>query len=138
MIVADTNVMVRLLVGGQEGSDAAKLLRKDSEWAAPRLLLSELSNVLVGFVRRGALSPDQAKAMSDDASTVLGDRISGPSGPQVIETALECGLTAYDAEFVVLARSLGVPLVTSDNDILQGARDVAVSLQTQVKRVGGG
>ena len=132
MIVVDTNVMVRLLMGEQEGIDANKLLEKDAEWAAPRLLLSELRNVLVGFVRRSELNPDQAKAMSDDASMILGGRIASLSGPYVIDTALECGLTAYDAEFVALARSLGVPLVTQDNAILRGASDVAVSLQTQV------
>ena len=134
MIVVDTNVMVRLLMGEQEGIDANKLLEKDAEWAAPRLLLSELRNVLVGFVRRGALNPDQAKAMSDDASMILGGRIASLSGPYVIDTALECGLTAYDAEFVALARSLGVPLVTQDNAILRGAADVAVLPRTLVSR----
>ena len=134
MIVVDTNVMVRLLMGEQEGIDANKLLEKDAEWAAPRLLLSELRNVLVGFVRRGELNPDQAKAMSDDASMILGGRIASLSGPYVIDTALECGLTAYDAEFVALARSLGVPLVTQDNAILRDASDVAVLPRTLVSR----
>ena len=134
MIVVDTNVMVRLLMGEQEGIDANKLLEKDAEWAAPRLLLSELRNVLVGFVRRGELNPDQAKAMSDDASMILGGRIASLSGPYVIDTALECGLTAYDAEFVALARSLGVPLVTQDNAILRGASDVAVLPRTLISR----
>ena len=49
---------------------------------------------------------------------------------QAIDVALECGLTAYDAEFVALARVLGVPLATLDNAVLQGAADVAVSLRT--------
>ena len=39
-----------------------------------------------------------------------------------------CGLSAYDAELVVLARTLGVPLVTLDGGILSGAGDVAVRL----------
>ena len=78
------------------------------------------------------MTPEQAKALSDDASLVLGDRIAGVSGPLVIDTALECGLTAYDAEFVALARTLDVPLATLDYAILQGAADVAVSLQALV------
>ena len=32
---------------------------------------------------------------------------------------MECGLTAYDAEFVALARALGVTLVTMDAAILR-------------------
>lgn len=125
MIVVDTNVMTSLVVDGPDAVDSAALLQQDAEWAAPGILLSELRNVLLGFVRRAELTPDQAKAMCDDASLVLGGRISSVSGSRVIDTALECGLTAYDAEFVVLARTLGVPLATSDRAILAGAPDIA-------------
>ena len=128
MIVVDTNVMVRLVAGGEQAAGAVRLLRDDSEWAAPGILISELHNVLLGFVRRGAITIDQALAMSADARGVLGDRIAGAPGPAVIAVALECGLSAYDAEFVVLARTLGVRLVTLDRAILDGAGDVAVPL----------
>ena len=134
MIVVDTNVMVRLLVGGPGGSDAARLFRHEPEWAAPVILMSELRNVLLGLVRRGALLPDQAKAMTDDAAAVLGDRVARVASGQVFDVALECGLTAYDAEFVALARTIGVSLATSDSAILQGAQDVAVSLRDAVNR----
>ena len=141
MIVVDTNVMTHLLVGGESGADAAMLFEQDPEWAAPIILMSELRNVLLGLVRvtkkgvralidRGALISDQAKAMSDDAAVILGNRIATVTSPQVFDIALECGLTAYDAEFVALARTLGVPLATLDSAILQGATDVAVSLQS--------
>ena len=128
MIVVDTNVMVRLVVGGEQAAGAVRLLREDSEWAAPGILISELHNVLLGFVRRDAITSDQALAMSDDARSVLGDRIAGTPGSLVIATALKCGLSAYDAEFVVLARMLGVPLMTPDKAILESAGDVAVPL----------
>ena len=133
MIVVDTNVMVRLVVGGADGTAAALLLEQDPEWAAPSILMSELHNVLLGFVRRGAMTSDQAKAMSADAAMVLGDRIASVPGQEVLDIALECGLTAYDAEFVALARTLGVPLATLDNAILRSATDVAVSPQKLVR-----
>ncbi len=128
MIVVDTHVMVRLLVGGEGGAEAGRLFEQDTEWAAPGILMSELQNVLIGFVRRGVMTPEQATAMSDDATVVLGSRIANPSGPQVIAVALECRLSAYDAEFVALARTLGVPLATSDKAILRSAEDVAAPL----------
>ncbi len=134
MIVVDTSVMVRLVVGGADGAGATRLYERETEWAAPSILMSELHNVLIGFVRRGTVTSEQAKAMSDDAAVVLGDRIASVSRHQVIEIALECGLTDYDAEFVALARTLGIPLATSDNEILHGASDVAVSLQALVRR----
>ena len=138
MIVVDTNVMVRLLMGGADGTDAAVLFERETEWAAPSILMSELHNVLIGFVRRGALTSEQAKAMSDDAAVVLGGRIASLSGHQVIDVALECGLSAYDAQFVTLARVLGVPLATLDNEVLRGAADVAVSLRTLARSTRGG
>ncbi len=125
MIVVDTNVMTSLVVDGENAVDSMALLEQDAEWAAPGILVSELRNVLLGFVRRGDLTPDQAKAMCDDASLVLAGRIISVSGSRVIDTALECGLSAYDAEFVVLARTLGAPLATSDRAILAGAPDIA-------------
>ncbi len=124
------------MVGLTEGqSDAVLLLEQDPEWAAPAILMSELCNVLLGSVRRGAIDSDEAKAMSDDAAMVLGDRVGSVASTEVIDTALECGLTAYDAEFVVLARMLGVPLVTWDNAILQGASDVAVTVRDVIERL---
>ena len=52
----------------------------------------------------------------------------GPMAARGYAVALGCDLSAYDAEFVVLARGLGVPLVTLDGGILDGAGDVAVGL----------
>ena len=120
--------MVYLLLAEKWGADADHLLKQDREWAAPVILMSELRNVLLGFVRRGDMGPDQAKSISDDAALILDDRVETVSTAQVFDVALECGLTAYDAEFVALARALGVHLVTLDGAILRGAPDVAVPL----------
>ena len=128
MIVVHTNVMVRLVVGGPGAASAAWLFLRDPEWAAPPLLMSELRNVLLGFVRRGWVTADQAGAMCDDAAAVLGPRVVSVPADRVIEAALECGLTAQDAEFVVAARELGFRLATADKGILGGARDVAVEV----------
>ena len=91
--------------------------------------MSELRNVLVGFIRRGDMTSDEAKTLGYRAEAVLEDRVSRAPGDAVLDTALECGLTAYDAEFVALARALGVGLVTMDAAVLRGAPDVAVPLE---------
>ncbi len=66
--------------------------------------------------------------MGDDAAQVLGSRIVGVPGGLVIDIALECGLTAYDAEFVAVARALDTRLITLNREILRGAPDVAIPL----------
>ena len=134
MIVVDTNVFVRLSVGPDAGGDAALLHQLDPEWTAPPIFVSELRNVLLGYLRRGDFDLRRATATCDEAVRVFGDRIEEVPHDQVIDTALECGLSAYDAEFVVLARTLGVTLATLDGEILGGAPDVAVSVREAIER----
>ena len=128
MIVVDTNVMVYLLTGSTRGEAAARLLTGDPEWAAPPILLSELRNVVVGLLRRGQIQDADAVEICQDAQAVLGDRVASVPSAPVLETAIKGNMSAYDAEFVVLARRLGVPLVTADRTILTGAADIAVPL----------
>jgi len=131
VIVVDANVMVYLLSGeGPRAQRAAELLRSDPTWIGPPILLSELRNVLVGSVRRGLMEPPVALTMHDDAVLVLRDRVVDVDGSEVVRTGLDLGLTAYDAEFVVLARSVGTTLVTEDREILKAAPDVARRLMT--------
>jgi predicted nucleic acid-binding protein len=126
VIVVDTNVMVYLVTGSADHGDrAAALLRTDPNWTAPSILLSELRNVLTGFVRREWVELSDAKAMRDDALAILGDRIAAVDGSEVLAMAASLGLSAYDAEFVVLARELECELISSDREILTAAPDVA-------------
>ena len=129
MIVVDTNVMVHLVTGSAEyGEKASALLRSDSEWAAPPILLSELRNVLVGFVRRGWMEITQAVAMHDDAVGLLGDRITAVKGAEVLGVAESLGLSAYDAEFIVAAQALRCELYSLDREILAAAPELACGL----------
>ena len=125
MIVIDTNVVVGMVVGGPNAVDAVALFERDADWAAPPIVMSELRNVLVGSLRRGTITIEDATISCDYAAAILGDRITSVDSSQVLDVAMECGLTAYDAEFVALARTLGVPLATLAGGILEGAPDVA-------------
>lgn len=125
MIVVDTNVVVHLLVDREHTRVATRLYRRDPDWRAPPILLSELRHVLIRLIRTGALTRRRADRASERASAVLGAGIHSVPTPVVLDAALDCGLTAYDAEFVVLARALGCPLATLDRAILRGASDVA-------------
>ena len=128
MIVVDTNVMVYLLTGIGPGEEAARHLSRDPEWAAPTLLLSELRNVVAGLVRTCRMDAADAAEICRDAEEILGDRLASVPSEPVLEEALKKGLSAYDAEFVVLARRLGVALLTADRAIQEAAPEVAVPL----------
>ena len=49
---------------------------------------------------------------------------------RVLDIVSESRLSAYDAEFVALAISLSVPLVTADKAILKAFPDQAQSMET--------
>ncbi len=49
---------------------------------------------------------------------------------KVLRLATDSGCTAYDCEFVSLAKSLNISLVTSDKKVLLAFPDIAVSMKT--------
>ena len=132
MIVVDTNVLAYLLLPGGQQAVAEQVLARDPRWAAPLLLRSEFRNVLSGWVRRGALTLDRAVSTSVEAEDYVRGREYTVPSRDVLELAGRSGCTAYDCEFVALARQLGVPLVTSDRQLLAAFPETAVSLESFV------
>jgi predicted nucleic acid-binding protein len=128
LIVADANLVVYLLLPGQRSDDAVAALERDSDWRLPPLWRSEVRNALRGHVRAGDI--DLSTAIAAMADAVLRFRAAEEyvDSARVLELACGTGLSAYDCEYVALAESLGVPLVTADDRILRTFRDVAVDL----------
>jgi predicted nucleic acid-binding protein len=128
VIVVDTNVIAYLLLPSDRGQEARCALRRDPSWAAPLLWRSELRHVLARQVRRGALPLAAAFGLLQLGQALLEGAEYDVDGEDVLRLAVESGCSAYDCEFVVLARQLGVPLVTADAEIASRYPDTAVSL----------
>ncbi len=128
MIIVDTNIIAYLVIAGAQTAFAERVFVYDPDWAAPLLWRSEMRNLLSLYLRRGEMNVTDAKRMMERAElTVAGNEYSVDSG-RVLELAGASGCTAYDCEFIALAESLGVPLVTSDKKLLATFRDIAVPL----------
>lgn len=127
MIVADTNLMIYLYVQGQRTEESEAVLRRDAVWTAPLLWRSEFRNALIGLVRKGALALNEAVSMVDEAERWLAGHEYSVVSRQVLTLADQSGRSAYDCEFIALAQDLGVPLVTTDRQILKAFPGVAVS-----------
>lgn len=101
--------------------------RKDSDWAAPVLWRSEFRNVLAGCLRKGLLT----RALAIDAFARVEEAVDGREyfvdTDPVLQLVEQSNSSAYDCEFVALAKELGVPLVTSDNRILANFPQFAVA-----------
>jgi predicted nucleic acid-binding protein len=132
MIVADTNLIVYLFVTGDQTSLAQKVLHKDPQWIVPPLWQSEFRNVLAAYIRRG-MTLSQVGRIMDNALETLESRQIIPSNEKVFDLIKESNCTAYDCEFVALARQLSVLLVTADKQLLEQFPDCAISLEEFVK-----
>ncbi|MCX8049884.1 MAG: type II toxin-antitoxin system VapC family toxin [Methylohalobius sp.] len=128
MIVVDTNVIAYLYLPTEYTPWAEKLMRRDPVWVAPTLWRSELRNVLAFYVRKQALSFDQAYGIQTEAENLLAGHEFEMDSYEVLRLAETSRCSAYDCEFVALAKRLGRSLVTEDKKILQAFPGVAVSL----------
>ncbi|MBC8089376.1 MAG: type II toxin-antitoxin system VapC family toxin [Phycisphaerae bacterium] len=130
MIVVDTNVVAYLLVPGPQTAWAQATFRRDPLWAAPTLWRSELRSVLTQYIRQRQLPLSKALEMQTLGEALFAGREYPVDSAAVLEAAIASGCSAYDSEFAVLARGLGVSLVTADKQLLSAFPDTAVPLQT--------
>ena len=128
MIVVDTNILAYLLIPGERSAAAESLLERDPEWAAPVLWRSELRQVLPSYLQRGALSLDACAELWARADALLTGHQHLVPTRTVLELALDSGCSAYDCEYVALAKLLGVPLVTEDRAVLAAFANIAQRL----------
>lgn len=128
MIVVDTNILAYLYLPGEFTPAAESLLERDSAWAAPILWRSEFRNILAGYLRRGSLSFEQAHGIQREAENLLAGAEYELDSLGVLELVRESDCSAYDCEFVALARTLGMKLVTMDARLLKAFPGIAVAL----------
>ena len=128
MIVADTNIISYLLLPTEFSDQASKLYKIDPEWAAPVLWRSEFRNVLALYLRKKLITLAEALVLQEEAEALMLDREFTVPSVSILSLTDSSTCSAYDCEFVALARQLSVKLVTEDKKILAEFPDVAVSL----------
>ena len=114
MIVVDTNIIAYFFISGKFSETAEKVFAKDPEWTAPVLWRSEFRSVLTACVGKGHLGLEDAVEIAGAAETMMAGSEYSVSSPEVLRLAASAPCSAYDAEFVGLAKELGVWLVTAD------------------------
>lgn len=127
MIVAGANLIAYLILPGERTEQAEAVLRADPVWVAPGLWASELRSVVSHYMRSGSLTLAQGSAAMERAVDLIGGREAPVDSRDVLELAFESGCSSYDCEYVALAVSLDVSLVTSDKAVLRAFPKVAVA-----------
>lgn len=130
MIVVDTNVLAYLYLPTEFSAHAEALLERDPDWIAPVLWRSEFRSILSGYMRRKALTFEEAAALQAEAESLLAGNEHEVDSRRVLELVRDSDCSAYDCEFAALAMGLGVKLVTMDRKLLKAFPKHAVSLTT--------
>lgn len=119
MIVADTNLLIHLLVDGPNTRIAMEVREKDPDWRAPFLWRSEFRNAIAGYVRSNLMTVEQALRIIREAENMMFYKDHLVSSTAVMRLVADSTCSAYDCEFVALANHLNAPLVTSDSRLLR-------------------
>ena len=133
MIIVDTNIIAYLHVSGKFTPLAIQLLEKDSTWIAPPLWESEFRNLLLNYIRHDVMNLEDGINLIEDALITMQNRDLAPSNSLVLTLAASSAVSAYDCEFVALARELNCRLVTVDKQIIKTFPDTAISLEEVIK-----
>jgi predicted nucleic acid-binding protein len=128
VIVVDSNILAYLYLPGDHTEKAEALLERDADWAAPLLWRSEFLNILAGYLRRKTLMFESARDLQLEAESLMAGAEYEVDSRRVLELVRDSDCSAYDCEFVALAMTLGVKLVTMDAKLLKAFPKVAVAL----------
>lgn len=131
MIIVDATVLADFFIGSPDRQESAcRLLAEDSEWVSVSLWRYELGNALRSGVRSRDFDLDEATALRHlkNAETLVLETVEILDSKQVLELALQRGLTMYDASYVWAAKSRGLKLRTRDTDVLKFCPEVALPM----------
>jgi predicted nucleic acid-binding protein len=134
VIVADNSVLVYFWLPSVFAQLAETAKNQDNIWAAPILWRAEFRNVLAGYLRKNLLTENEANTAYLNAQKDLGANEFTVPTERIIKLVLASDCSAYDCEYVALAMDLGVPLVTTDKQVLRAFTKTAVSLEKFAKK----
>ncbi len=126
MIVVSAELVAALYVPGELTATAEGVLRRDPAWASPMIWRAMLPHHLTPAIRAGSLSRAAVERIVAAAPRLfLGREFPAPLADNM-QVVLGSGCSALMAPFVTLATGLGIPLVTTDTQVLADFPALAV------------
>jgi predicted nucleic acid-binding protein len=133
MIVVDNALICYLLLPGTHTGEAEQVRARDRDWVAPPLWASEFRNVLRNYLISRQITLDQAVAIMAAAEDMMQGKEKPVASPSVLALAAASGCTAYDCEYVALAKELQLLLITTDREVLRAFPGLAIPPTTYLR-----
>ena len=127
MIVVDTNILVHFWLNTEQSELIEEVFKKDSNWVASLLWRSEFRNVILLYLRKELMDIQTAYAISEQAESQMRGREYHMKSFSVLTEAYNSECSAYDCEFVSLAKELETRLITFDKKIISNFPDYGIS-----------
>lgn len=130
MIVADTNIVVYLLTDCPQRTMATWVREIDSDWCLPFLWRHEWLNVLSNLARQGYIKKSDSALLWHNAIRLFSSGEQSVKMVDALEIAIEHNVSAYDAQYIALAKESAVPCITEDRRLIKTFPHVAISMQS--------
>lgn len=130
MIVVDVNVIAYLFIAGDKTALAQAVFQKDPDWQAPRLWQHEFLNILATYVRAGGGRYADAFGIWQTAVRRFEVGTHEVQMAKALQLACEHTVSAYDAQYVVLAQDFGAPLISEDQRLQRTFPGAVLSMQS--------
>jgi predicted nucleic acid-binding protein len=127
MLVVDTTIVAGLYLKNPNTTEIQALLVRDPHWFAPRLWRSEFRNILIQYIRHGAIALVDAWDLMAAGERLVEAVDVETMAARVLRLAHASGCSAYDCEYVALARDMGTALITYDSKLLAAFPTVALT-----------
>jgi predicted nucleic acid-binding protein len=129
VIVVDSNVIAYAFIEGIQTPLARRARELDPNWRIPTLWRHEFLNILASYGRFHGVAPAELRSLWNKAVAIMSPSELPVDMPSALELAVHKGITAYDAQFLVLSQVLGVPLVTADKALAKAFPRQAILLK---------
>jgi len=129
--VLDASAALSLVLADEFTADSQRILDHVVEHGAivPSLWQYEVANGLLSALRRGRTTERAvAQAMTGLRRLPIAVDKGEPASIEMIALASEFDLSAYDAAYLWLARSLELPLATRDRSLARAATAAGIDL----------
>jgi predicted nucleic acid-binding protein len=132
MIVVDANTIAYVWFPSAHQEAIFGLIHTDQNWVVPFLWKSEFQNIMAAYLRRKYYTFSQATEIMLKAESLLAGNEQPVKSVSVLGLVNQSTCSAYDCEYVALAKELNVKLITYDKKILREFPETAMKAEDYI------